>query len=277
MNKNVLKKISDTVAVVFALVIFFVFSFSLAAAPATEGSCGENVTWRFETFGGTLTISGSGPMRDFGFQGAPWYALREEIYTVIIEDGVTSVGSYAFLMCRELTDITLPDSVTTIGDYAFCNCDSLKTAILSSNITSIGDYAFCSCKSLSGLELPKGVTEIGCNAFSSCRKLTEVRLPKGVTAIEEWTFSGCTGLTEIRIPKGVAVVGNRAFLDCDALTDVHFGGSQRKWNAIAVDEGNDVLMTAKRHYGVNTFLWIGVGLIVVGAVILAPKKNKNQQ
>ena len=88
--------------------------------PAVSGPCGLAAFWEFDAESGTLTISGNGAMTDF--DPAPWYDHRDSIFQVVIEEGITHVGTFAFLECRSLTDIYFPKSLQTIGDYAFTDC-----------------------------------------------------------------------------------------------------------------------------------------------------------
>jgi len=111
-----------------------------AGTDIASGTCGESLTWSLGD--NTLTISGTGEMYDYD---APWDEYRDSIINVIIEDGVTYIGSEAFFMCANLTDIEMPDSVTSIGDYAFYNCTSLGNVTISGNVTSIGASAFSGC------------------------------------------------------------------------------------------------------------------------------------
>ncbi|MDO4815771.1 MAG: leucine-rich repeat domain-containing protein, partial [Bacillota bacterium] len=98
---------------------------AFAATVVRSGKCGNNLTWTLDTKD-TLTISGTGEMYDYGeFASSPWNGSRSNILSVIIKDGVTTIGSYAFEGCDSLTSITIPDGVTTIGDSAFEYCSSL--------------------------------------------------------------------------------------------------------------------------------------------------------
>lgn len=91
-----------------------------------SGTCGDNLTWTLDN-NGTLTISGTGDMEDYSYSyDVPWYSPRLLIESVVIENGVTSIGSNAFYYCSSLTSVTIPDSVTSIGEYAFHNCINLK-------------------------------------------------------------------------------------------------------------------------------------------------------
>jgi len=130
------------------------------------GTCGDNLTWTLDD-GGVLAISGTGVIRDTAFRGEP------KIKTVIVGDGVTSIGYSAFSSCSNLTSVEIPDSVTSIGDYAFSNCSSLTSITIPDGVTSIGSSAFSQCSSLTSVEIPDSVTSIGNGAFYGSR-LTDV-------------------------------------------------------------------------------------------------------
>ena len=122
--------------------------------------CGDSVYWSLGN--GTLTISGTGDMDDFSYPDyAPWYSSRSSIKTVIIKNGVTSIGDYAFRNCASLTSVTIPEGVTSIGAYAFHWCESLESVTIPSSVTSIGDSAFWNCDSLTSVTILEGVTSIG--------------------------------------------------------------------------------------------------------------------
>ena len=139
----------------------------------TSGTCGENLTWRFED--GVLTISGTGAMTDYSSsQGPqlPWAAAK--IKSVVIESGVTSIGDFAFAGQIGLTSITIPDSVTSIGDYAFHYCMSLTSVKIPDGVTRICQKVFQDCSSLTSVEIPDSVASIGSNAFYNCTALKNV-------------------------------------------------------------------------------------------------------
>jgi hypothetical protein len=121
---------------------------------------------------GTLTVTGSGAMADYNT--TPWYPYRSRITSVVIEEGVTSIGDYAFYECSELTAVSIPDGVTSIGIGAFYGCSGLTAVSIPSGVTSIGDYAFYSCRGLTAVTIPSGVTSIGDSAFEGCSGLTSV-------------------------------------------------------------------------------------------------------
>ena len=118
------------------------FTLPANAEEAYSGTCGENLTWRFEPNTGTLTIEGSGPMENYGWVGAPWCDFHDKITTVNLLDGVSYIGACAFEGCSSLMSVTIPDSVTGIGDGAFQECCLLKHMIIPASVTDIAYYAF---------------------------------------------------------------------------------------------------------------------------------------
>ena len=162
------------------LLILTLFSFSAIHAD-DNGSCGDNLTWKFTSSDGTLTISGTGNMTNFGdYRYVPWGSLRYEIKKVVIADGVTNIGNNAFDMCNNLTSVTIPNSVTSIGMDAFYGCTNLTSVEIPNSVTSIGDYTFFNCTALTSVEIPNSVTSIGYYAFAFCKNLTSITF-KGST------------------------------------------------------------------------------------------------
>ena len=137
-----------------------------------------------------------------------------------IPDGVTKVGSSAFIGCSSLTSITIPNSVTEIGYSAFEDCTSLTSITIPNSVTSIGDSAFEDCTSLTSITIPNGVTSIGDSAFEGCTSLTSITLPDSVTSIGSGAFIGCSSLTSITIPDSVTCIGDSAFNGCTSLTSI---------------------------------------------------------
>ncbi len=189
-----------------------------AVSNATSGTCGKKLTWTLDDER-NLTISGTGEMLDYEYNGdwAPW---GTGIRSVMIEEGVTSIGDLAFYYCESLTSVTIPSSVTSIGSWAFSGCSSLTSMTIPSSVTSIGGSAFSDCSSLTSVTIPPSVTSIGNEAFSGCSSLTSVTISKGVVSIAYEAFSHCVSLTSVTIPPTVTTIGVRAFSNCSALTSV---------------------------------------------------------
>ena len=184
-----------------------------------NGWCGVNAEWRLEN--SVLTISGSGAMYDYGYNSlAPWSGGRGQLSSVVIETGITSIGSNAFEFCENLTSISIPQSVRSIGEWAFAWCESLQSIALPSTIATIGDSAFYSCENIPNISLPKNLTSLGARAFSGCSNLTAVEIPNSITKILEETFDGCYSLVRVHFPNSLTEIGDRAFSGCSSLTEI---------------------------------------------------------
>ena len=184
------------------------------------GANGDNVTWTLDDEG-TLTISGTGAMKDCTrYTEVPWYSRRNSIKTIEISDGVMSIGEFAFYSCSNLTSIYFPSSVTSIGKYAFYKCSSLSSVTIPSSVTSIGYNAFYGCSSLSSIAIPNSVTSIGNQAFLGCDALSSIAIPSSVTSIGNHAFYGCSSLSSITIPDSVAIIGNYVFAYCSSLSSI---------------------------------------------------------
>ncbi len=180
----------------------------------------DNLTWKLYA-DGTLNISGTGAMKDYNSDDnrSPVYN-NSNVKKIVVEKGVTSIGKYAFYICKSLTSITIPDSVTSIGDASFRSCSNLTSITLPDSVTSIGDYAFGFCVGLSSITIPDSVTNIGEHAFSSCSSLTSITIPDSVTSIGDSAFYNCSSLTSITIPDSVTSIGDWTFYKCSSLTNI---------------------------------------------------------
>ena len=142
------------------------------------------------------------------------------ITDVVIPNSVTTIESYAFRGCKDLTKVVIKSGVTTIGSGAFYSCTSLVDIAIPSSVTTIGSSAFESCGSLVEIAIPNSVTTIDANVFQNCTQLVSVIIPNSVTTIGNSMFSGCSSLVEIVIPSGVTTIGNQAFYNCISLVEI---------------------------------------------------------
>lgn len=231
-------------------IIFTLFWASFFTLNAQSGTMG-NLSWSIQT-DGTLKITGTGAMPDYGYGNAPWYSSRQSILKISVQQGVTSVGNFAFYYLNKVTDITLPTSVERIGNYAFSYCSALKTVLIPTNsaLTSIGDNAFQACPAIESLWLPATISVInyytlyGFNGnividtnnpnYSSIdgvlynkNKTTILRCPPNKTGVFEipntvkiigvFSFDNCHNISGIVIPNSVTDIQNYAFSNAKGI------------------------------------------------------------
>lgn len=194
-------------------------AYRITKATLASGTCGENLTWVLEE-NGTLTISGTGAMNEWEKSWeTPWYSYQDNIKTVVIKEGATSIGGFAFSSLENLVSTTIPKSVVEIGRAAFSSSGLISVEI-PGNVKSIGVSAFAECANLSHLTIGNGVTNIAGGAFSDCTSLTEVVIPDSVSNIGSYSFEGDTNLASLSIGKGVKDIGKCAFDRCRSLSSV---------------------------------------------------------
>ena len=220
-----------TVLLTVALAVVLLAVGVSAAEIVDSGNCGDNLTWTLDSEG-TLTISGNGSMENYDpydenqddeYEGyrTPWESMSDNVQQLVVTSGVTGIGDYAFLDCRNMASITLPEGLTQIGAYAFQNCNALTTVNIPDGVTSIGDGAFAGCVGLTSINIPNGVTTLNSILFHNCRSLTQITIPDSVTAIGSGVFTYCSSLTDVQIPEGVTTLGATVFRNCSNLTSVN--------------------------------------------------------
>ena len=215
-----MKKLNKILAIILAILMVMSIIPITVSAATYSGTCGDNVTWTYDSSTYTLTISGTGDMYDYETDNRPWESYEDYIKKVVIEDGVTLIGNNAFYHCGKIVSVILPDSVTSIGESAFYYCKKLQSINIPDGITTISARAFYSCEILTEIPLPDSVTEIGEYAFYCCENLQSINIPNGITAISTGTFNGCEELTEIILPGSVTEIGEDAFTRCYGLTEI---------------------------------------------------------
>ncbi|MBQ8497195.1 MAG: leucine-rich repeat protein [Clostridia bacterium] len=208
-----------------------------------SGTLTNTMTWYLEK-NGTLTITGTGRMPDFKNLGAPWYPYIDSITKIVLSEGITTVGSYAFVRCKNAASVVFPSTLKEIHTYGFDNCRALKTLNLPDGLVRIDRMAFAECMALTSVTLPDTVTTVDGSIFSNDYNLRYVKLsagmtsipdsmffntdslqtviiPDGITRIEDTVFRGCDGLTSITIPKQISYIGVAAFADCKNLKNIY--------------------------------------------------------
>ena len=239
------------------------------------GNEGDNLVWKLNS-NYTLTISGEGAMEEFSSpeEGViPWYNYKKSIKRVVIKDGVTELGNYAFSGfsnltsvsmpdslttlawngfsgCAKLASVTIPDSVTIIPAGAFANCVSLTSITIPDGVTHIHNLAFSGCSNLKSVKIGSTVTQIDYGAFSDCNDLTSITIPDSVEIIEGSVFSYCNNLTSIKLGEGINSIGYGAFENCGIKT-VYYNGTKAQRNSIVIDSNNESLEDALWHYNAD--------------------------
>lgn len=231
--------------------------------PAPMDQCGDDLTWSLEN--GVLTVTGTGDMWDFGIGTQPWASHRKEIQTVVLSEGVTSVGEDAFHAFPDgfrVSEVQLPDSLQTIGGSAFYDCDFLSSFVIPAGVENIGDYALSFCDRLMEIQVDADNAAF-CSidgALYTKDGLTLVAYPGGrqgefvtppnTTALGSGALSGASSVTEVTVSAKVNQVGDEAFQDCTSLNTVRFTGSAPKF-------GSNVFksVTATAYYPENDKTW----------------------
>ena len=177
------------------------------------------------TSDGVLRIYGKGTMKNYGYEGnQPWSAYADRITSVVVEKGVTSIGTGAFKNLTKLESVTLPETgLTKIGEAAFYGCSALKEIQIPEGIYTIWAYTFKGCSALEKVRLPKTLIKIDQGAFENCTALPYIFVPTNVNIIGSWSFKGCTALAEADLTWADATeIREGAFKNCASLTTVHF-------------------------------------------------------
>ena len=212
------------IASVFLLLLMVaVLTITATAAEIVDsGYCGgegdgSNLTWTLDSEG-TLTISGTGTMAN-RYSQMPWHTRHHNEYrirSVVIEEGVTNICSWAFHHCDKMVSISIPLSCDTIEDYAFYAC-GLVNVVIPDSVVQIGAYAFALSSSLTDITISDSVLSIGKSAFDNCCRLVSVKLPKGIAELEDNMFLGCSDLANVEIPRNIKRIGNHVFAACSSL------------------------------------------------------------
>ena len=148
------------------------------------------------------------------------FARKDYITSVVIPEGVTSIGSKAFFYCLNMTEVVIPDSVREIGEYAFARCKSLTSISFPDHVEEMGESICANCTSLVRASLPKNRTSISRSLFYECESLSEIIIPDVVTVIGDEAFWGCKSLSEIKLPDHLKSINGNAFYRCKALANI---------------------------------------------------------
>lgn len=207
-----------------------------------SGVCGVGVTYNYDESTKTITVSGNGAMIDYEQANAPWMDYADQIDHIVIESGVTHIGVYAFPKCNAGT-IQLNEGLLSIGNYAFYGCEKIEAITIPASVTSIYNASFSGCDGLTTIVvdennavydsrnncnaiistssntlikgckntiIPPTILAIGTHAFAYC-SITTVVIPEGVTTIYPYAFAECSKLTSVTLPSTITSIGQQAF------------------------------------------------------------------
>ena len=211
----------------------------------------------WEIVGNVLTISGNDAMPDYSSATPPPWDCRihSAVTDVVIGEGVTSIGNYAFYMCSNITSVVIPSTVLKIGDLALHRCTKLTSVSIPASVTSIGQEALTGCTSLTSIMVNEAnanyssdegvlfnrdkttlitfcaptlgsrytvyekVETIADYAFEYCN-LTSVKITDMVQSIGVKSFFSCNNLSSVDISLSVETIGDYAFSACVGLSEV---------------------------------------------------------
>ncbi len=235
-------KVLGKLIVLLGCILYFNAVIPAHAAEKT-GACGEDLTWSLA--GDMLTITGSGDMIDYS-DGAlsPWYGMASQIRIIVLPEGMTSIGDYAFFGCENLVNILIPSTVTEVGAYAFgqCRslirvewqegieivgegafeeCEALPKICFPSTLSEIGEKAFYRCYSFSDITVPSTVKMMGPSAFAYCTKMVRATINAPLEELPGWTFYGCSNLVDVSLASSIVSTGEYAFLFCENLEGIY--------------------------------------------------------
>lgn len=213
-----------------------------------RGTCTDGLAWVIDQ-NYCLTISGTGGMKEYDeveigetdtyTTDAPWGAYNKSVNSIVIGQGITGIGNYAFCHFDNITSASFTSDVISIGEAAFYGCTKLSELSSLASVVTIGESAFGNCEKLKEISLCPTLTSIPAYAFNSCDSLTSVCIPDSVTSIGQDAFQGCGSLSVVTLGSGISSICQDAFRNCTALSAVIYTGAD--WSSVTVATGNDLL------------------------------------
>lgn len=150
----------------------------------------------------------------------PWHEFSDQIYKVVVSEGITCTRRSVFVNLTECTEAVLPGSLKRLSGDTFNGCTKLETVVLPQSLEEIVGGDFANCISLANIQLPDSIQVIGPNTFKDCTGFVSITIPDSVTYIGEGAFADCTRLEKIDISNSTEFIGMYAFSGCSALDGV---------------------------------------------------------
>lgn len=173
------------------------------------------INWKFYE-DGTLVVDGTGATPDWW----PWYAYKDKVKTITVEEGITTLGVGGFMEHPNLTTVTIEGKLDSVSQCTFENCPQLKSITFSKGVSTIGNSAFIGCNTLSEINISKGSTVIEPQAFLGCKNLSTVNIADGISNVGEFAFMNCSKLSNLTFSDSATTIGKGAFYGCKSLTTV---------------------------------------------------------
>ena len=214
--------------------------------------CGDDLYWSFDETTGTLTITGTGAMYDFELYATPWYDYNEQILSVVIDEGATTIGSTAFAYSSALREVVLPETLTMIGNGAFGHCDQLQAMILPDSVMVLGEGALSWCDSLAYVVLPENLTTLSAGVLQALPPI-QLEIPAGVTSVEAYALAWCNDL-EVTFLGSAPAMDEESFNFALNVT-AYYPAADRSWTE-----------EVRQNYG-GEITWVPYGEVPELAII----------
>ena len=166
----------------------------------------------------SVTITGNGPINEGTFYGCSM------LVSVMLPEGITSIGDDAFSGCINLKDIDIPSGVTNIGSNAFFDCGAITNLEIPDSVISIGRQAFDGCSAL--IEIKNGIKYVDRWAIGGDNSLTQLYFGENTVGISDYAFYASESV-DVKIGSNVGVIGKYAFALCEDLISVNFEKGSR--------------------------------------------------
>ncbi len=247
-----------TILLAVCLALSLLPASALAADVIASGVGRDGLSWSY-TRDGVLTVTGRGPMRSYQKSDitmdsnidqrvpAPWVRYASEIKSVVLGEGITEVGDYTFIDCREIKSVQLPSTLRRVGTAAFSGT-ALESLRLPDGLQRIDASAFAAAN-FQSLIIPASVSVIGANAFDGCDRMNVLWILAPLRTIEANTFRACYGLRDVFLSGGIGTIDHNAFQHDSIILDVYYGGSREQFITMVQNISSELTSGAIRfHY-----------------------------
>ncbi len=220
-------KSAALILVIAAMTVLLSACGGTANADDASGTHGA-LNWSYTKEDKTLTVTGAGAMTSFEHaEGVAWESVKTSAEKLVVGEGITSVGNYAFYYMPALTSVTLPSTLTAIGDMAFAYSSALSEITIPEGVTALGKGAFEGCGALKTVLLPSSVTFVGDRAFAYCYSLTGAILTAESVSVGAEAFRNCRALETLMF---------RSTMTADKIAASAFDGASKNFDSAVLTD-----------------------------------------